>query len=369
MTAATKALASKREAHLAEARTLIALAKREHRGLSPAESMRAEDLIDEAKKAQRQIQRLEGADRTADHIIHDAVEGGGLLAEFKAAGWRPGERTYIDDPGFRAGASFSGNVEEISPVRVEGAPLGIDARYIAPAFPQQAVGPEVTSVQVLLQSARTLADPEDVIRDIDAVTAKPETSSVKTLQEVPLHQVASIESGTPNIILAQPGFRSMVETDLRSAILHGYDLLILDAVEAVSPTFTPEGADLVASLRQAMEDLAALGYDGPYTALLSPEDAVALDLMQTEGPEAFYQFGIGQFASSPFGLSVRVGKSVTSPMVVDPAAFGRLYATGLTLASFEEEAGATNSSTVRLEGNAAFGVEREAALTIIGETS
>ena len=80
----------------------------------------------------------------------------------------------------------------------------------------------------------------------------------------------------------------------------------------MSPTLSAEGPDLVAGLRQAMEDLAALGYDGPYTALLSPVDAVALDLMQTEGPEAFYQFGIGQFAWSPFGLSIRIGKNVTA---------------------------------------------------------
>ena len=135
MNASIKALASKRDARLAEARTVISRAKREHRGLSAVERMRAEDLLDEARAANRRIKRLEGAERTADHIIHDAVEGGGLLNEFKAAGWRPGERTYIDDPGFRAGASFSGNVEEISPVRVEGAPLGLDARYIHPAFP------------------------------------------------------------------------------------------------------------------------------------------------------------------------------------------------------------------------------------------
>jgi hypothetical protein len=55
-------------------------------------------------------------------------------------------------------------------------------------------------------------------------------------------------------------------------------------------------------------------------------------------------------------------------MVTDAAAFGRLYATGLTLATFEQDAGTTNSSTVRLEGNAAFGVEREDALTVIASS-
>jgi hypothetical protein len=57
---------------------------------------------------------------------------------------------------------------------------------------------------------------------------------------------------------------------------------------------------------------------------------------------------------------VRVSKT-SGTAVVDTNAFGKLYASPLTLARFEENAGASNTSTVRLEGNAAFGVERTSA--------
>jgi hypothetical protein len=46
------------------------------------------------------------------------------------------------------------------------------------------------------------------------------------------------------------------------------------------------------------------------------------------------------------------------PDGVDSQAFGRLYVSPVSLASFEENAGETNTSLVRFEGNAAFGIER-----------
>jgi hypothetical protein len=47
--------------------------------------------------------------------------------------------------------------------------------------------------------------------------------------------------------------------------------------------------------------------------------------------------------------------------VVDSEAFGRLYASPLSLQRFEVDAGLTNRSNYRLEGHATFGVERLAA--------
>jgi hypothetical protein len=62
---------------------------------------------------------------------------------------------------------------------------------------------------------------------------------------------------------------------------------------------------------------------------------------------------------------VRVSKTAGTA-VVDTNAFGKLHASPLTLARFEENAGASNTSTVRLEGNALFAVERtSAALRIL----
>jgi hypothetical protein len=47
--------------------------------------------------------------------------------------------------------------------------------------------------------------------------------------------------------------------------------------------------------------------------------------------------------------------------VVDSEAFGRLYASPLSLQRFEVDAGLTNRSNYRLEGHATFGVERVTA--------
>ena len=47
--------------------------------------------------------------------------------------------------------------------------------------------------------------------------------------------------------------------------------------------------------------------------------------------------------------------------MADSHALGKLYVSSITLARFEADAGTTNRSNVRLEGNAVFGTERQAA--------
>ena len=46
---------------------------------------------------------------------------------------------------------------------------------------------------------------------------------------------------------------------------------------------------------------------------------------------------------------------------MDASAFGKLYASPLSLQTFEQDAGQTNKSRVRIELNAQVGVERQAA--------
>ena len=48
---------------------------------------------------------------------------------------------------------------------------------------------------------------------------------------------------------------------------------------------------------------------------------------------------------------------------------GKLYVSPSSLSRFEESAGQTNTSTVRLEGHAAFGVERLDAAVVVGTAS
>ena len=73
-------------------------------------------------------------------------------------------------------------------------------------------------------------------------------------------------------------------------------------------------------------------------------------------------FAAGGFAPGTiYGLSRRVSKTVPAPVVVDSAALGKLYASPVSLARFEANNGTTNSANIRLELNAAFGLERVAA--------
>jgi hypothetical protein len=92
--------------------------------------------------------------------------------------------------------------------------------------------------------------------------------------------------------------------------------------------------------------------------------AEALDVLVTGIASGVndYVFAPANFApSSIFGMNRRVSKTIPATAVVDSQAFGKLYAGPVALASFEENAGKTNSSLVRFEGNAVFGVERQNA--------
>ena len=244
--------------------------------------------------------------------------------------------------------------------------LGADQRYAWPAFGLVGVAAGDTSVQVLSQSARTLPATASMIRNIDAVTAKPEVDSALAILNVPLKQVAAIEKNVPNVYLEQPVFNSVIENDLRLALNEALDKLVLDAVAGSG--FQVPGTDpLLVSIRKAMTAVLAAGYS-PDTLILTPANAEALDVLVSgiSGGTNDYVFGAGSFAPGTiFGLNKRISKTAAAPCVADSRALGKLYASPIRLARFEVDAGSTNRSNVRLEGSAVFGVERpDAAVRI-----
>jgi hypothetical protein len=200
----------------------------------------------------------------------------------------------------------------------------------------------------------------NVVRAIDAVTNKPEAASTLTLSAVPMKQVAAVQSGIPNVMLEQDQIESVIGQDLRLSINEGLDKLVLDAIAASG--FQAPGTDrFLVSVRKAMTTLFAAGYN-PDLLILTPAASEALDTDQSLGSEKFWTFGAGNFAPRQvFGLSIRISKTIPAAAVVDSQALGRLYASPISLASFEENAGKTNTTLVRMEGHAAFGVERQAA--------
>jgi hypothetical protein len=109
-----------------------------------------------------------------------------LTEEFRSRGF-PGETASVSADEFRA-ATFGGTIDVFNQQNVVGGPLGFDQRYAWQAVPQVSETAGVTSVQVFQQSARTITAGTATIRAIDAVTNKPETSSVLNVLTVPMKQ-------------------------------------------------------------------------------------------------------------------------------------------------------------------------------------
>lgn len=301
--------------------------------------------------------------------VADKDQGGAeqrsLLGQFKRAGWTPGKRTEITWLEYEGASesralTWTGSVDNVNMLRTNAAAFGYDQRYAWPAFPRVAVDSATTSVQVLTQTARTIPAASTVVRAIDAVSNKPEAASTVTIVATSLKQLAAVQSGVPNIMLEQPGIESVIGQDLRLTINEGLDKLILDAI-AGAGFQAPSTDRLLVSVRKAMTTIMSNGYN-PDTLLLTPAASETLDTDQSLGSEKFWTFGAGNFAPRTlFGMSVRISKTVAAPAVVDSQALGKLYVGPIALATFEENAGKTNSSLVRLEGNAVFGVERQNA--------
>ena len=286
----------------------------------------------------------------------------GLADEFRSRGF-PGEIAVMPWADFEDRAvTWSGSADELNPVSRQGVPLPADVRWAWPAFPRVGVDAGVTSVMVYAQSGRSIPSGTDMIRDIDETSPKPEVGSTLDVTPTALKQVAGVQTGIPNVFLEQPAFNTAIEGDLRLTINEGFDRLILAAV-AGSGFQAPGGDELLVSIRKAITVLRAIGY-APDTLILTPAADEALDVLVSgiTGADNDYVFAPGQFSpTSIFGLSRRVSKSVPAPVVADAGALGKLYASAVSLARFEENAGSTNTSTVRLECHAVFGVERSDA--------
>jgi hypothetical protein len=177
-----------------------------------------------------------------------------------------------------------------------------------------------------------------------------------------MKQLATVQSGIPNIYLESSQLASVVEQDLRLAINDGLDKLVIDSTTA-SGFQAPSTDNILVSIRKCITTLRAAGYN-PDTLVVTPAIDEAIDVMVSgiTGGTADFVFAPGQFAPGTlFGLTRRVSKTVAAPIVMDSQAFGKLYAGPVSLARFEESAGRANTSLVRLETNAVFGVERQTA--------
>ena len=172
-------------------------------------------------------------------------------------------------------------------------------------------------------------------RAIAAVTTKPEVAFTVVLVHTALEQIAHKISGVPNVIFGNRGIRQIVDSELRLGLGEALDAQAVAIINAAGMATGGTGANLAIRIRKAMTTLQAAGYE-PDTVALSPADAEALDLLLLDV--------LNSSNTLPnWKLNVRIGKSVTTGFVFDSRAFATVHASPISVASFEENAGASNS--------------------------
>lgn len=351
-----------------QSRALIASAKAAQRPLSANERRYIRGTISAARQSNadkaeldRQIAHL-GSRMASDPA---GIEAGGaagydLYSAIHAAGYDRRSHPVVEvpfDPGMFATATFDGDIEDMVRIDRPTAPLGADQRFLWPALPFQGVGSDVTNITSFRQKSRTLPSLASMIRDIDAATEKPEVATVTELVTEPLHQIPAMESNIPNVMLESASFRGWISDDLGFGYASAVDFHVIEQIVAVSPPVGPSGADLLEQIVRAAGDVVSAGYS-PSILAAAPEVLIDLALLKQPGTEDYLfsgrEFDIGLRKVAVAGLDV--------PLVIDPAAAGVFYNSPVRFATFEENAGKTNSSNVRVESHGVFVVQRVEAI-------
>jgi hypothetical protein len=165
--------------------------------------------MEEAATLEQEPEEVEGAEERTSNgglrvtdINQGRAERRTLLGHFRDAGWKHGHRAEIAWNEFEASAesralTFTSGVSTVDKLARDAGGFGADSRYAWPAFPRISVDAGITSVDVLTQTARTLPTPANVVRNLDAVTDKPEVANTIAVSNLALKQVAAVDSGIP----------------------------------------------------------------------------------------------------------------------------------------------------------------------------
>lgn len=236
--------------------------------------------------------------------------------------------------------------------------LGLDGRYLYPRLRVQGVNPDETGIHSFRQKSRTLAAAGDMLRDIAEVTPKPETATVAEVVAEPLRQIATVSTGTPNVLLQSASFRSWVNTDLTAAYRNAVDAHVVDEIANAGIPVGGGGSNPFEDVLYSQEVVRAAGYS-PNIVVVSPADALAIELLQLSGGDSYV------FAQPAPAFVVTPAVDDGGGFVADATAIGILFLSAFSLQTFEEEAGKTNTSTVRGESTGLFLVQRpDAAATL-----
>jgi hypothetical protein len=315
---------------------------------------RAERLFMRVKEAER-ADALRGIGRQTFH-------GADLASTLLEAGFDLKRRPNVTVPiaaalgvQFKTG-SVDGGVDGTEIVDEFTAPaLGLDERYVYTHVRVQQVAADTLGVHSYRQKSRSLASASTMLRSITEMSAKPETNSEAEVVNEPLQQIATMSSGTPNVLLASDSFRSWINTDLVAAYRGALDYHIVSEVGSASiPPVGGTGTNTFEDILYAQEAVRTAGYN-PDTVAVSPGDALAVLTSQLSGGDSYI------FRQTPPAFVVSASIQDGAGFVFDSNALGILFLTPFTLQTFEESAGSTNSSTVRAESNGLFLVQRSTA--------
>jgi hypothetical protein len=296
--------------------------------------------------------------------------GGPRLAEtILGAGWsRRGQSSITIDHGswlsdFGATGSVDGGITGAEvPRRFPSAPLGVDSRYLYVHFPLTNLANDETGVGSFRQKSRSLASPSDMIRDIDDTSTKPESSTIAEVVQEPLRQIATVSTEVPNVLLSGQDFIGWTNADLLAAYRGAIDYHIVSEVDGAGIAAASGGDNIYEAVLYAQEQVRSAGY-APDMLALSPADALSLQLLMLTGGDHYaFATPAPQFVVSP---SIRDGFG----FVCDTSSLGRLFLSPFRFEVFEENAGSTNSSTVRAESNGLFVVQRPDAAGYIAAGS
>ena len=198
------------------------------------------------------------------------------------------------------------------------------------------------------------------IRAIDATSNKPEVCSTLNVATIPMKQVAGVQTGVPNVYLEQQQIQTVIENDLRLSVYDGLDELVRACDSRAAETRHPRSGQHPRQHPEVHHDATGIGL----LAEPDPADAGRIGDDRHDGLGDLGRHGRLRVRAG----AVRAGDAVrhpeprskvlAAPVVMDTRAHGALYLSPLSLARFEENAGRTNTSLVRLEGHAQYGTER-----------
>jgi hypothetical protein len=193
---------------------------------------------EDRKAMTKSLEALGNAGETADpHRERVGTDAGGLWGAVIDQGFDVKHNPAVIVSAAQAlgvkAATFDGTIGEDTIGQIVQSPaLGADGRFLYPRFPTVAVEGDVANVTSFRQKSRTLADPDDMVRAIDAVTDKPVTDTTAEVVPLPLKQIANVSDGIPLILFSSDTFRQWIQNDIELAWRFSIDKRVVDKILA-----------------------------------------------------------------------------------------------------------------------------------------